>query len=378
MKTFKVLSLTSVVTVLLMFLLSPLQAQSVNARNQLKIARSYADQDDWEKAKEYADRALKEEAGYIDAMYMRAFAHRELKMYDKAVTDFKDVIRVNPSFLATYGALAETFLKQKKYDEADKVFVDLSNQPRGAKWASYYRGVVAYLQTDLPRAERFWREVLSEDVNFAPAHHNLGALSLAQKNYPKALSHLREAAERKPDRGMYRFHVAWALERVGQVEAALSLLLKITEDNIDARKAALLSESLKRLLRKRADLAKAMLESAAEEFPDTVDVWILLGRASLALNAEEAAREALEKAKEVDPNFQEITDLLGTLSPAKTSEESNSYESLEGGKSETLEKSNGYESLKDGESETLKKSNSYESLKDGESETIEKKRSEWR
>lgn len=75
MKTFKVLSLTSVVTVLLMFLLSPLQAQSVNARNQLKIARSYADQDDWEKAKEYADRALKEEAGYIDAMYMLSLIH---------------------------------------------------------------------------------------------------------------------------------------------------------------------------------------------------------------------------------------------------------------------------------------------------------------
>lgn len=302
---------------LLLFVCVPTQAQSVNARNQLKISRSYADSGDWKRCLEYAERALKEEPAYLDALYMRAFAYRELEDYDKAVADFNEVIRINPGFLATYGALAETYIKQEKYPEADKVFQQLGEQPHGSKWSNYYRGVVAYLQADLAKAEGFWRATLNEDVNFAAAHHNLGALHLAKGNNARALSKFREALDKKPEMAMYKFHVAWALEREKQTQAAQRMLLKVMEENGGDFKEASLAEALNLMTRGQNESALKVLKPVSLQYPSNLDVWILMGRAHLALKQMDEAREVLETAKELDASFQEIDHLLGQLPEKK-------------------------------------------------------------
>ena len=304
----------------LLLLLAPVAAQSVNARNLLKLSRSYANQNDWAQAKDYAEKALKEEPGYLDALYMRAFAHRELEEYGKAEADFNEVIRQDPNYLPTYGALADMFIKQKEYKKADEVFNRLSKAPSGAKWASYYRGVVAYLQADLEKAEKQWREVVNQDANFAPAYHNLGALYLAQNQTGKALSNFRAAAEKKPELAMYRFHVAWALERSGQVPEAQKTLRKIINEDGDDEKFHLLAMGLDRLTRNQSESALEVLSTVSKKSPQNLDVWILLGRANLALNRPEEARKALQQAKELDKSFQEIDQLLEKL-PAAAKEE---------------------------------------------------------
>lgn len=297
----------------LLFILGPSQAQSVGAKNMLKLSRSYAEQNDWDKAREYAEKALAEEPGYLDALYMRAFAYREMEKYDKAEADFKEVIRRDPKYLPTYGALAEVYLRQKDYEKADELFGDLSKAPGGAKWASYQRGVVAYLQGNLDTAERHWKDVLMEDTNFAPALHNLGALYLAKGENPRALLNFREALDKKSDKAMYRFHVAWALERTGQIEAAQRMLKTVMDENADDQQFWLLARGLDRLTRGQADTAVKVLETVSEQHPDNLDVWVLLGRAHLKLNQPDKAREALEKAKELDSTFQEVKELLGRL-----------------------------------------------------------------
>lgn len=297
-------------------ILSPLQAQSTNARNQLKLARSAADQGKWDDARKYCDRALADEPSYVDALYMRAFAYRELGEYAKAETDFLNVIKQNPTFIGTYGGLADTYMRQKQYDKADKVFIDLSKQPEGAKWASYYRGVVAYLQGDLKKAEQFWRDTLNQDSGFVPAIHNLGALFLAQNNYPAALAKFREALTKKPDEALYKFHLAWALERAGRMDEAQALLKDLIAKDAEDRQFWLLGQALDRMNKKRYDGeggALPMLKTVSEEHPTNLDVWILLGRTYLALNRPEEARAALTKAKELDGAFQEVKDLMAKL-----------------------------------------------------------------
>jgi tetratricopeptide (TPR) repeat protein len=303
----------------LLLLLNPAAAQSVNARNLLKMSRSSATQADWAKAKEYAELALKEEPGYLDALYMRAFAYREMGNAEKAEADFREVIRQDPRYLPTYGALAEIYVKQKEYDKADKVFLDLGKQPNGEQWANYYRGVIAYLKQDLPGAEGFWKKVLQSDTSFAPAHHNLGALYLAQGNNTKALVNFRAALSQEPEKALYRLHVAWALERTGQVAEAQKILSQILNENSEDRKNTLLATGLDRLTRNNAGTALQILVTAAQENPDNLDVWVLLGRANLALKKPEEARAALEKAKELDPSFQEIDQLMSQL-PAPVEE----------------------------------------------------------
>lgn len=304
---------------LLLGALAPAVAQSVNAKNLIKLARSAADQNDWEKAKDYAEKAIKEEPAYLDAYYMRAFAYRELGEKAKAEKDFREIIRLEPQFLGTYGALAEIYLDDKEYEKAEKVFTQLGQQIDGAKWASYYRGVMEYQRGDLKLAEGHWKDVIAKEQNFAMAQHSLGAIYLAQKNYPKALSFLREGLNLKPENAMYRFHVAYALEKLQRVSEAQDLLKQIMNENSDDQRFWLLARAYDQMLRGKPEGSTKVLETLTKDYSKTFEVWLIQGRVALALGQEDAARRALSKASDLDPKFQEVDDLLAKL-PAPSTE----------------------------------------------------------
>jgi tetratricopeptide (TPR) repeat protein len=299
----------------LLLLVAPAAAQGINARNLVKLARSSADNKDWAKARDYATQALQEEGGYMDAYYVRAFANRMLGDKKKAEEDFREVIRREPDYLPTYGALADMYIADKEWDKAEKVFNELGAQNDGAKWASYYRGVVAYTRGDLKKAEAQWRDALAKDVNFASASHNLGAVCLARKEYARALTYFTDALEQKQESAMYRFHVAWALEKTGQVPKALDALKRIMNENSDDQRFWLLARAYDQVLRNQNETALKVLETVNKENPDLLDGWVLKARASLATGKPEDAREALEKAKELDSQFAEVNDLMAKLPP---------------------------------------------------------------
>ncbi len=309
-----VLLLPALISALLM-LCAPVVAQEVgvNARNLIKLARSSADSKDWTRARDYANQALKEEPGYLDAYYMRAFANRMLDDKKKAEEDFREVIRRDPSFLPTYGALADMYLADKEWVKAEKIFSDLSAQNDGAKWASYYRGVMAYQQGDLAKAEKQWRDALAKDTNFASASHNLGVICLAKKEYVRSLSYFTDALDKKPESGMYRFHLAWGCEKTGQVPKALDNLKRIMNEGADDQRFWLLARGYDKLLRGQNDEALKVLLIVTKEYPETLDGWVLKARACIALKKTEEAREALTKAKEIDPTFVEVNDLMARL-----------------------------------------------------------------
>lgn len=299
----------------LLLLLGPVQAQGVNAKNLLKLGRSAADNKDWAKARDYATQALAEEGGYLDAYYLRAFAYCELGEKKKAEEDFREVIRRDPAFLPTYGALADMLIADKEWDKVEKVFNDLSAQDNGAKWASYYRGVVAYTRGDLKKAEAQWKDALAKDVNFASASHNLGAIALAKKDYTRALSYFTDALEQDEDNVMYRFHLAWACERTGQLSKAQEQLKRISNEGGDDGRFWLLSRAYSQVLNKQFDNASKVLDTVVKDNPDMVEAWILKARCLQAAGQNEPARAALEKAKEADPQFSEVDDLMAKLPP---------------------------------------------------------------
>ncbi len=298
---------------LLLYGLDPAGAQSVNAKNLLKIGRSHAEQKDWIKAKEYADLALAEEPGYLDALYLRAFAHRQTEEYEKAEADFREVLRLDPQYLPTYGALGEMLLKMGETEKADKVFAELSDQPGGSQWASYYRGVVAYTTGDLDKAESFWKETLDRDTLFTQAVHNLGALNLARGSYPQALNYFRDAVEQKPEQARYRFHLAYALEKTGQLEAAQQALRVLLNEHAEDQRYWLLARGYDQLLRQQFEPAGKVLKTLSEDYPEGLDIWLLKARVHLAQGQHLEAREALLTAREIDSSFSEVDELWGRL-----------------------------------------------------------------
>lgn len=302
-----------VISLLFSILGSCAAAQGVNARNLLKLGRSAADSHDWAKARDYATEALKEEGGYLDAYYLRAFAYRELGQTKKAEDDFREVIRRDPKFLGTYGALADLYMSLQQWDQAEKVLSDLGRQDDGSKWASYYRGVMAYDRGELGRAEKMWRETLDKDPNFAKAAHNLGALALAKQEYGRALQNFRQALDADEDNPRYRFHVAWVLERLGRLKEAQDLCKKLQDGGSAETNYWLLARALDQLTRKQDASAIKILDNVLKDEPDSLDGLVLKARALIALGQHDEARTVLEKARKLDPNFSEIGSLLKAL-----------------------------------------------------------------
>jgi tetratricopeptide (TPR) repeat protein len=140
-------------------------------------------------------------------------------------------------------------------------------------------------------------------------------VALAKKDYVRALSYFSDALEQKQENAMYRFHLAWALEKTGQVPKALEQLKRIMNENSDDQRFWLLARAYDQLLRKQNETALKILDTVNKDNPDLLDGWVLKARASMATGQTEAAREALTKAKELDGQFTEVDDLLAKLPP---------------------------------------------------------------
>lgn len=296
-------------------------AQGVNARNLIKLARSAADSGDWDKARDYATQALQEEGGYLDAYYLRAFAYRQLGEKKKAEDDFREVIRRDPKFLGTYGALADMYMADKEWDKAEKILGDLGIQDEGAKWASYYRGVMAYDRGDLARAEKMWKDALAKDVNFARASHNLGVLALGRQELARALTYFSDALQGDENNAMYRFHLAWVQEKMGQIAKAQENCKKLQSESGDSGSYWLLARALDKLSRRQFDSALKTADNVLKSDAESVDGLILKARSLIGLGRLAEAREVLKAAQSVDANFSEIEELLKKLSGTKAQAE---------------------------------------------------------
>lgn len=83
------------------------------------------------------------------------------------------------------------------------------------------RRAVDLLPDNMDDAERLLREALAADLYHGPAHNNLGAIFLEQGRLYEAAHEFEWARKLMPGHPDPRMNLALALERAGQVEAAI-------------------------------------------------------------------------------------------------------------------------------------------------------------
>ncbi len=80
----------------------------------------------------------------------------------------------------------------------------------------------AILDTESERAERLLREALTADIDYGPAHNNLGVLFLSQGKLFEAANEFEWARKLMPGHPDPRMNLAFTLERAGRIDDALA------------------------------------------------------------------------------------------------------------------------------------------------------------
>ena len=116
--------------------------------------------------------------------------HTQLGEFDEAEQYYQTALSLDPSFMAGYLNLADLYRQLERDEEGEAVL----------------------------------REALAGTNDPAPVEHSLGLLLVRQKRLPEAIRALGRAAELRPEMARYAYVYAVALESVGDVESALSVL----------------------------------------------------------------------------------------------------------------------------------------------------------
>ena len=159
-----------------------LEQESSPADLYVNMAAAYFERGQLDAALEHGLRALKEDKRNADAHYVLAIIYRRLGKRSEADAHFADALRLeprNPELLNAHGTM---LCVDRNYDEAIELFRQAAANPL------YQTPEVALMNaSDCSRranrpgdAERFLREALSRNANYAPA-----LLAMAQLTYER-------------------------------------------------------------------------------------------------------------------------------------------------------------------------------------------------
>ena len=198
-------------------------------------------------------------------------------------------METDPSLLAPYVALAQTYGKLERFDEAISQYEALL-----AKSPDYLAGYMAlgtiYDQLDDPEmAEKYYRKALEINNEFAPAANNL-AWNLAEKggNIDEALGYAQIAKQRMPQNAAVMDTLGWIYYLKGSYLNAI-----------------------------------AEFRDSVELAPDTATIHYHLGMAYYRNNQLDAAKESLENALKIASDFkgaEEARKILEAIEATKTAQ----------------------------------------------------------
>jgi tetratricopeptide (TPR) repeat protein len=129
------------------------------------------------------------------------------KDYDQAEAAYKKAIEVNPSSAEAYMGLANVYNVQKKYPQATEAGAQaqkiLAANPGGASGgasasASFNQGVIAWNESKIPEAQKFFEAAVAADPKMAEAHYWLGMANVNQGKLPEAIKFFEEYLKLDP------------------------------------------------------------------------------------------------------------------------------------------------------------------------------------
>lgn len=190
-------------------------AETVSGRNWALQAKNYYDQDDYEKALEYIDKAFatgeKPEKAW---QQMKANALLSLERTDEAIVFGQEVLASNPDDLEFTNFLSALLVDAGQHAQAITMLEGLRSQGRMDKENLYNNLYAAYRESDRAKeAAAVLVEGLDKGVvrPVKERYLQVGEAFYDSEDLPNALANFRKAAELSPDDGTPDLYVGQVL-----------------------------------------------------------------------------------------------------------------------------------------------------------------------
>ena len=266
------------------------------------------------KAKEFVARVLAGEEKNPDALLLQGQIYTALGEHEQATKNYILYSEVQPKSLSVILFIAESFLKEKKFNEAenyaDAILDKVTNQP----FAHYIKAVSRFENKDYLAASKHADIALSANFNQIQLKLIAGASAYFQQNFEQAHHHLGSILKFLPAEHPARKMYAVSLLQLGQVEGINEALENFTSST------------------KEDDKFLSTLSYQLAELGAYNDAKILVNKSSIddPTNAEKRVREGIIKLMMNDPTgVQNLKDAIQLAPDLKAAELALAFASIQ-------------------------------------------------
>jgi tetratricopeptide (TPR) repeat protein len=248
----------------------------------------------------------------LDYLNMGTFYYTNGK-YDKAVEQFKLMLKANPKDVFTHFVLGYIYDKQNLPDTAIKELQESIRLDPTYINAYNNLGTIYNRLGKQQEALAVFKIALQLNPDYLEVHDNLGVVYFALKEYDNALAEFQKAAEINP-RGYEPYNnmgsVYLAMGNYAEAEKMILKALEINPVCIDGL------NNLGSIYINQGHYAQGVerLQKLVKVDPNYSEAWANLGTAFLGEGNYEEAQKALDKAAHINPGVPKIYNCMGTLS----------------------------------------------------------------
>jgi tetratricopeptide (TPR) repeat protein len=297
---------------IIFLILSPAFSQLEDVR--LKKAQVYIQGGSYKEAVEILEKIVKAEPNEVDARYLLGLAYRGLRDFDKAEAEFMICTNLAPDSDEVYLQLASVQADKKDFKKAEETLSRLLVKNPKSALGHYGKGVLYYIQKDVPKAITEFLDATIKDRKMTLAFANLGYIYFNQRKFDQAVENFAAAAKLDETNPEYPFATGWTewvrgnkkaayqnLNRASRIKPphAYSVMEKVILAYDEGKDAETLDD-LKELFLLNPEFSKGLLIKAR-----------MLAKEKKYAEAE----EILKKLIEGDPLDQDAADDLEKLKP---------------------------------------------------------------
>ncbi len=232
--------------------------------------------------------------------------------YERAVNQFKLMLKVNPKDVFTHFVLGYIYDKLDKTDLAIQELQEAINLDPTYVNAYNNLGTVYNRLGKIDKALEVFTIALELNPDYVELQDNLGVVYYTLKEYPKALERFQKAIELNPKRSETYNNIGsvyLAMGKSGEAEKAVLKALMLNPGFLEARN----NLGSIYLTKKEYNKAEKEFKKLLAIDPNYVESWVNLATCYLNSDKIHLAKEALEKAISINPKVPTIYNCLGTL-----------------------------------------------------------------
>ena len=214
-----------------------------------------------------------------EAYYKSATAYHELGEFEKAISECKKAVALDPDSPILYNRLGIAYSELKQYEAAlDAYQKAIALSPMTAE--PHYNMGLAYLkQGNLSRAAEEFKRAIAIDAEWGDAYTGLGEVYLKQGNFGQAARAYKQATHLNPNGNPGAFlGLGKVYVRQGRLNDAITAIEKTIEIQIDNTEAhyQLAQIYIKRGEKKKATAAMAFFKALRQTDPllEEAKTWV--------------------------------------------------------------------------------------------------------